>query len=455
MKIGFLPLYISLYDQTNLHDRPVFEEFYNELAGKFEAKGIEVVKSEICTEDYQFEREIKAYEDNNCDAIVTLHLAYSPGLNSEKALKNTNLPIIICDSTRAFDFSDNQTTAEVMYCHGIHGVMDMCNLLKRNKKIYTVVAGHSDDSALIDRITGFVKAAKAANSLKGAKVGSIGGWFDGMGDFRIEDKRMEKLFGAKVVYPKKGELKEIAESVTEEEINALESKYNDQFEFIEEVDKDVYHNSLKADITLKKWVENNKLDAFTVNFLKVDEMPTMPFAGICNLMAEKYGYAGEGDTLTALFTGALFKGFENTSFVEIFCPDWKNDTLYLSHMGEMNLALADRKPTAYTKGFPYGECPPPVVATACYKPGNAVFVNIFEDENGFNLFISPVEVLKETTDLHQKNIRGWIDFKKPINEVLEKISMCGATHHSILVYDAKPCEIEFFAKCAGVNPIVY
>lgn len=455
MKIGLLPLYISLYDRNGTTLRENLRVFYDEVAAKFEERGIEVVKSETCTEDWQFEKEIKTYEESGCDAIVTLHLAYSPGLNSEKALKNTKLPIIICDTTRAYDFSDEQLSSEISYCHGIHGVMDMCNLLKKNKKTYAVVAGHFEESDVLDRVVGYIKAAKAANSLRGTKVGSVGGYFDGMGDFRVDDKRMKKLFDATVVYPEKDEFADIAKTVTDEEIDALRAKYAEEFEFLEELDEAIYRNSLVADITLKKWIEKRGLQAFTVNFLGIKDLPTMPFAGICCAMENQIGYAGEGDTLTALFTGALMQGYKDTSFIEIFCPDWKNDTLFISHMGEMNFGVADKKPTAYEKKFAYGDCPNPVAASAAYRPGDAVFVNIYEDDKGFNAFISPVKVIQEKTDNFQRSIRGWLDFSRPVSEVLEKISECGATHHSIMVYDAKPEEIEFFAKCLGLATVVY
>lgn len=455
MKIGLLPLYISLYDKGGTSLKEALKVFYDEVADKFIERGIDVVKSEVCTEDYHFEKEIKAYEESGCDAIVTLHLAYSPGLNSEKALKNTKLPIIICDTTRAYDFSDKQDSSEVAYCHGIHGVMDMCNLLRKNKKPYAIAAGHFEEDDVLDRVIGYVRAAKAANSLHGSKVGSIGGYFDGMGDFRVDDSRMKEMFGATVIYPEEGELKEIADSVTEAEIEEGMSQNRREFDFIEEVDDEIHSNSVKADITLKKWIEKRDLQAFTINFMGFKELPTMPFTAICRAMSEQIGYAGEGDTLTALFTGALLQGYKETSFVEIFCPDWKNNTLYISHMGEMNYAVADKKPEAFVKKIPYIDNPDPVGASASFKAGDAVFLNIYEDENGFNAFISPVKVLQETTDNFQKNVRGWLDFSKPVSEVLEKISECGATHHSILVYDANPKEIEFFAKCLGLSTVLY
>ena len=450
MKIGLLPFYTSLYS-SKLRER--LEPFCEEIATMIEERGIEVVRNDFCMEVPDFEAAVAKFENEDCDAIVTLHTAYSPGLSCEKALSNTELPIIVCDTTLTFDFSDNQNPGEISYCHGIHGVMEMCNLLKKNGKAYAIAAGHYKESNVIDKVVGLIKAAKSAGSIKGSVVGSVSGYFEGMGDFRVDDDRMTELFGAKVVYPEKGELKELIDSVTTEEIKTEKERNAKDFEFIGDVDEDTYTRSVITDIAIRKWIEKRNLSALTINFRKLDYLYTMPFNATCRAMENKIGYAGEGDTLTALFTGAFLQGYDETSFIEIFCPDWKNNTLFISHMGEINYRVADKKPTMIEKAFIYGgeNSSNPYAATAAFKEGKALFLNVFEDQDGFNILCAPVNVIKETTDLFQKSVRGWLDFGAPISEVLEKISMHGVTHHSIMIYGADMAEIEFFAKIAGLK----
>lgn len=45
--------------------------------------------------------------------------------------------------------------------------------------------------------------------------------------------------------------------------------------------------------------------------------------------------------------------------MEIFCPDWENNTLFLSHMGEVNYALIDGRPALKEMPFIYGEAKTP------------------------------------------------------------------------------------------------
>lgn len=450
IKVGLLPLYISLY-HVSLRKR--LEPFYETIASLLEEKGLEVVRSEFCMEEPDFEKAIAMFEQENCDCLVTLHMAYSPALKSSEALKKTKLPIVICDTTETFDFSDEQSPVEISYCHGIHGVMDMCNLLKKNGKTYAIAAGHYEKSNVLDRVVGFVKAAKSAQSIKGANVGSIGGYFDGMGDFRVEDSRMKELFGATVVYPEPGELAALEKTVTAEEIEAEKKRNEKDFEFIGTFTDELYNTSITTDLTVRKWMEKKNLRALTINFRELGDLITMPFNAGCRAMEDGYGYAGEGDTLTALFTGGLLQGYPETSFVELFCPDWKNDTVFISHMGEMNYRVADKKPVCFEKYFGYGKGVNPIACGASFKPGDAVFINIYEDMEGFHALLAPVRVVGQKTDSFKKDMRGWLDFSRPLPEVLERISECGATHHSILVYNTTVEEMAFFAKLMHIQPI--
>ena len=451
MKVGLLPFYISLYDEGAPHLRERLYKFYDCIASKIASNEVEVVLNDFCCEKEQFEEAIAKFENENCDAIMTLHMAYSPSLKSIEALTKTNLPIIVVDTTDTEDFSDKSNPDNVLYCHGIHGVMDMCNMLKKNNKPYAIAAGYYENSDVIERAVGFLKAAVSAKAVVNSKTGSVGDYFDGMGDFRISDEKLKEKFGIDVIYPKENELTELSKTVTKEEIEEEKQRNTADFNFIEDVDEKVYENSIKADLTLKKWIEKNELNALTVNFRNVCGLPTMPFVGACRAMQNKIGYAGEGDKFTASFVGGLLQGYKDTSFVEIFCPDWKNNTVMISHMGEINYNLAQDKPEAFEQNFIYGDCENPIIATAAYKEGNAVFMNIFEDSEGINALIAPVHVLGEKSDNFKKSVRGWLDFGMPVGNLLERISDIGATHHSILIYDTTVEEMEFFAKLIGLK----
>ncbi len=456
-KIGFLPLYIKLYDDCGLRDiRDELEPFYESMAVGFESKGIEVVRSPFCCVESEFKAAVEKFEKADVDCIVTWHAAYSPSLESEKVLAGTKLPIIVMDTTNTYDFGPAQDPAHVNMCHGIHGVMDMTSLLKRNGKKYAIAAGHYPISDVMDRVIGYIRAAVAAKSLDGSKVGSIGGSFDGMGDFLVSDEEMLSRFGVTVVYAGK-KLIDLKAGVTDAEVKAEMKLDMDECEVIGPVPEESHYRTAKNCLAVRRWIETEGLDAFTVNFRKIipeDGLEIMPFMEACKAMARGTGYAGEGDVLTAAITGALIKGFGTASFVEIFCPDWRGGALMLSHMGEFNRALIAGKPEIKEIPFVFGDAVDPVVTYGRYKGGEAVFCNIFRGPDGFEMLAAPVTMLDTIEDNFKGVVRGFMKPHVPVENFLEEISRAGVTHHSSLVYGADVKQIEFFASLLGMKTTI-
>jgi len=177
----------------------------------------------------------------------------------------------------------------------------------------------------------------------------------------------------------------------------------------------------------------------------------MPFLEAGKAMARGIGYAGEGDVLTAALTGALLSVYTETSFVEMFCPDWKNGSIFISHMGEMNLNLSSVKPVLKEKNFPFTDADNPVVAYGRFKGGEAVFVNLAPGkDNTYSLILSPVEMLdREGEDRMEDSVRGWFKPRIPVSEFLKTYSKHGGTHHAAIVYGGAVNVLENFAELMG------
>jgi len=453
--VGLLPLYIKLYDDKVPGMRPRLEKFYDTIAGELEKRGLSVLRAPFCRLEEEFKAAVEGFEAQGAKALVTLHMAYSPSLESAAVLTGTELPIVVLDTTETFAFGKDQDPGEISYCHGIHGVMDMCNLLIRGGKAFEIAAGHYEKSDVLDRTVGLVKAACAAKALKGSRVGVFGGDFPGMGDFAVTAEELMENFGVTLVKPDADNIRALGACLTAEEIAAEKAVDEALFDGMEDVSPVLYEENLKACLTLRKWVEQEKLDAFSVTFLGItpeNGLGSMPFIEACKAMEKGIGYAGEGDALTAAFSGALLKMFPESSFVEIFCPDWENNTLLISHMGEMNYLLADGKPVMKEAKTNYTPSSMPVVGYARFKAGPAVYMNVCRDEKGFKLVATEVEMLDAKNDAFTGSMRGWF---KPacgcIAKFLEEHSRHGATHHSLLSYGMSLQQAAFFGRVLGLR----
>ena len=113
-KIGLLPLYLELYDKNLPECRVSAEKFLKIIIKRLQNRGIEVVAAPICRLKKEFAGAVKSLEETRVDAIVTLHLAYSPSLESSDILAATKIPIIVLDTTPDFDFGPNQNPEAIM-----------------------------------------------------------------------------------------------------------------------------------------------------------------------------------------------------------------------------------------------------------------------------------------------------------------------------------------------------
>lgn len=450
-KIGLLPLYLALYDELVPEARARMDAFADTIASEFEKKGLEVARTEVCRLSAEFAAVVKSFEEVGADAIVTLHLAYSPSLESSEALARTRLPIIVLDTSPTHAYSPSQDSAELMFNHGIHGVMDMCNLLIRNGKQFQIEAGHWEKSDVLDRVAAWARAAKLASDMRSARIGRIGESFKGMGDFAISDHLMSAI-GVRTVPCDLRLLKSLVPA--DDDPDVRREIELDQAICEVEADQESQLNSARAGIAVRRWIEKEKLTGFTVNFGSVDAstgLPTVPFLEASKAMARGLGYAGEGDVLTAALVGALASSYPDTSFTEVFCADWEGESIFINHMGEMNIALADGKPVLMKKDMPFIKPGAPALGIGRFRAGEAVFVNLAPGpEDTFTLIVAPVQMLGvEGEDKMRDLIRGWFRPAMPISDFLESYSRLGGTHHSALVYGDVADDLARFGEMMG------
>ncbi|MBO4265122.1 MAG: hypothetical protein J5922_03490 [Clostridia bacterium] len=458
IKVGYLPLYIKLYDDSDPNIRVPVVAYKNKMIDLFEREGIEIVEAdEVCRVKDEFMRAVKKFNESGVCAVITQHLAYSPSLESTEALMELNVPLIVFDTTPDYELIECAAKENrIMNNHGIHGVQDMCNLLKRQNKPYYLCVGHVNDGKVINEVLGMCRAAAAAAAYKNMTVGSVGGSFAGMGDFLISDERYKKDIGVNVKYmtPDVAEkyLSLVSDKEIDEEIASDRENYN-----VSVSDENNYRAASKAGLAVRKWMDDEKIGSATVNFLTLDEysLPKMPFVECCKMLKRGLGYAGEGDVLTAGLVGALLSVYKDTTFTEMFCPDWKENVILLSHMGESNPDLAQWKPLITDCPFNYNSCGDTVAMYNCYRPGKAVFVNLAPMNEHFNLIISNVELLEcgLQNGAYAHATQGWMKPCKPLSEFLAEFSYAGGTHHSAMVYDADISEIVSFGRMMGFDVI--
>ena len=454
---GLLPFYLKLYDDHQPDRRNGFTEFLQRITQALEARDIQVLPAPVCRVAEEFGPAIQAFERQGADCIITLHLAYSPSLEALDAFCETRLPIIILDTTMDADFGLSVSPSRIMYNHGVHGVMDFASMLRRRKRAFEIVAGHDTDPCLLDRAAELARAAVAAGSLRGTRALRVGHTFKGMGDFSVAEEVLAEILGVDVTQIGLDELDAAVLQVSPDAV--AREVAADRACFRCELPDDAHARSVRVGLGLRKILDEGGFKALSVNFqaFTTRERPadTMPFLEISKAMARGVGYGGEGDVLTASLVGALARAFGAVTFTEIFCADWAGDSLFLSHMGEINPAVAGEKPRVISKPFFLGGACDPAVLTCAARPGPAVFVNLAPGpDDSFTLIVAPVEVLAEddTVDPAMRDaIRIWVRPRGGVAPFLEAYSRAGGTHHSALVLGEHLESIRAFGRMIGLQ----
>lgn len=455
LKAGLLPFYIALYDDIDPAWRKPLEGFVKKLSRRIEDLGVLIEVAPICRLESEFRTAVATMEKQKVDALITLHLAYSPSLESAAALAGCPIPIVVLDTTPDFAFGPDTTPDLIMHNHGIHGVQDMCNLLIRYGKNFAIEAGHWEHSDVLQRVVDQVRAARLAAALRASRVGLIGRPFVGMGDFSVPPVKLKRDLGITTIRTTPQAVGRLLTDADDPQVDREVRRDRSAFD-CKGLDAGAHRFAARASLAISRLVEQKKLTAVTLNFQEVTKtsgLPTMPFLGFCKAMSQGIGYAGEGDVLTAALVGSLLTLFPETSFTEMFCPDWKGGRVLLSHMGEMNPLTVENKPVVFwKKPWIFSDAEPPVSLGGCFKPGPAIFVNLAPSRNGYTLIAAPVRMVSGGTNPKFKTtIRGWMKPDVPLNDFLAEYSRAGGTHHAALVYGASLPVLAAFSEQMGFS----
>ena len=169
----------------------------------------------------------------------------------------------------------------------------------------TTVAGHVSDPATRARIAGWQRAARGVAAIRRLKLARFG---DNMRDVAVTegDKvEAELRFGVSVNTYGVNDLVERVDAVAEAEVDNLLEQYADAYVIVPELQPGGdRHESLrygaKIEAGLRSFLTEGEFGAFTTNFEDLGGLRQLPGLAVQRLMADGYGFGGEGDWKTSV-----------------------------------------------------------------------------------------------------------------------------------------------------------
>ncbi|SFW83824.1 L-arabinose isomerase [Amycolatopsis australiensis] len=326
------------------------------------------------------------------------------------------------------------------------------------------VAGHVSDPAVVARIDAWARAAIGADHLRNLRLARFG---DNMRDVAVTegDKvEAELRFGVSVNTYGVNDLVDQVEEISE--VDSLVAQYAEDYDVVPELAAGgARHESLRyaarIEAGLRKFLTDGGFGAFTTNFEDLGGLRQLPGLAVQRLMADGYGFGGEGDWKTSALLAAV-KAMSvgrdrGTSFMEDYTYHFGPGTPKIlgAHMLEVCPSIAAAKPSCEIHALGIGNREDPVRLVFDAAPGPGVVLGLVDLGDRFRLVANEIEVVTPDEPLPNLPVARAVWQPAPsLPTSAESWITAGGPHHTVLTQAVSTETLRDFANLLGVELLV-
>ncbi len=454
-----------LYGPETLEQVAVHSREIAQVLGQAAAIPVNVVYKPVLTgPDAIRDLCLEANATRNCVGLITWMHTFSPakmwiaGLTAlQKPLAhlhtqyNREIPWADID----MDFMNLNQSA-----HGDREFGFIGSRLRLNRK---VIVGYWQDADVQASLGAWARAACAWADWQGARVARFG---DNMREVAVtEGDKVEaqRRLGYSVNGYGVGDLVAYVNQVADDEINDLVAEYEQRYDVTPELRPGgSRHERLRAGARLeagvRHFLEAGNFKAWTTTFEDLHGIDQLPGLAAQRLMADGYGYGGEGDWKTAALVRAMMvmsAGLEGgTSFMEDYTYHFSDGggKILGSHMLEVSEQIAAEKPRLEVHPLSIGGKADPARLVFNARTGRAVAASIVDMGNRFRMVVNVVDAVPTEAPLPKLPVARALwqpqpDFKTATTAWI----LAGGAHHTGFSYALTAEHLEDFAAMAGIE----
>ena len=426
-KIYFVTGSQDLYGEETLaqaaKDSTQMADFLNEkLSDIAEVVFQPVVKTADEAEDIC----VRASSDKECIGVIMWMHTFSPAKMWIRALKALKKPMLHLhtqfNEKLPYDRIDMDFMNLNQSAHGDREFGFICTRLGIKRE---VVAGYYQHEDVIEKIRRFAHAASAVSFSR-----------------TLSD------------------VVEIADGVTESEIDAKMAEYTEKYTMATDNIAAVREQA-KYEAALDKFIAREKIGAFTDTFQDLHGLNQLPGIAAQNLMAKGVGFGPEGDYKTAALGAVLFRMSEgrkgSTGFMEDYTYDLTSgEELELAaHMLEVSPVFAANKPEIQVHPLGIGGKSDPARLVFDGIDGEGIAVSMIDLGDRFRLVCAEITLVKQPAPMP----------KLPVARLMWKLKpdfatgaaawiYAGGAHHAVVSTALTVDDIRLFAKMTNTELVV-
>ncbi|HWP22046.1 MAG TPA: L-arabinose isomerase [Candidatus Cryosericum sp.] len=338
-----------------------------------------------------------------------------------------------------------------------HGDREHGYIAARMRMPRKVIAGYWQDDEMLTRLGDWMRAAVGAAFSKELKVMRFG---DNMREVAVTegDKvATQAKLGWQVNTWPVGALVETMNAVTDAEIDALMAEYKREYDFSTD-DLATVRYQAREEIAMKKMLDSEGCMAFSNTFQDLYGMKQLPGLASQHLMAQGYGYGGEGDWKVAAMTAILKAMGEGkkggTSFMEDYTYHLEAGNEYSlgAHMLEVCPSVAQGKAKIEVHDLGIGDREAPARLVFEGHKGKAIVVSLIDMGGRLRLICQDIECVEPF--MKMPKLPAARVMWKPMPNLatgVEAWIIAGGAHHTVLSFDVSSEQMKDWARMMDIE----
>ncbi len=405
--------------------------------------------------------------DDSCVGISLWMHTFSPAKMWIAGLQEMAKPFVHFHTQFYREIPWDSIDMDYMNLHqSAHGGREFGHIVSRMRINRHVIAGHWQDPSVQKQFGEWVRVAVGFTEAKTMKVARFG---DNMRTVAVTDGdkvTAQQKFGITVDGYGIMDLVDVMNEVTDAEIDAVITEYESLYE-IEDICKkgaekhDTLREEAKVEIALRKFLEEGGYTAFTTTFEDLHGMKQLPGLAVQRLMADGYGFGGEGDWKTSAMTHILkvigYGTGLGTSFMEDYTYHFSEsgDKVLGAHMLEVCPTIAKGKIKISVQPLGIGGKSDPARFIFTSAEGEALMASLIDIGDRFRLVVNEVVSVKPEAELPHLPVASVLWEPKPNLSVGAAAWIyTGAAHHSVYSQSVTSAQLDMLASMWDIEMVL-
>lgn len=347
-----------------------------------------------------------------------------------------------------------------------HGGREFGFMVSRMRQHRKVIVGHWQAEQVQQSLGGWCRVAAGWHDWQGGKIARIG---DNMRQVAVTegDKVEAQLkLGFEVNGYGVGDVAAAVSQISDAEVDQLVNEYDEHYQLGERLRpggelRRSLQDAARIELGLRAFLEEGGFMGFTDTFEDLHGLKQLPGIATQRLMADGYGFGGEGDWKTAALVRAvkvMSTGLAGgTSFMEDYTYHFHPDggRVLGAHMLEICPSIAQGKPRCEVHPLSIGGKEDPVRLVFEAAPGPAVNAALMDQGNRFRLLVNEVAAVEITEALPKLPVARVLWEAYPnLREAATAWILAGGAHHTVFSQAIDTDYLEDFAEMADIELLV-